>query len=104
MSDAPLPVDPLWPRAGDWPAPTGSPDAVILGVPAWRTSLSPTGDVEEGETITLDVLGAPPAPSPTPTPSETATEEPVDPGNSGNGNAEDPGKPDDKVKPDKKGD
>ncbi|ROR92955.1 protein kinase domain-containing protein [Nocardioides aurantiacus] len=74
------------------------------------TSLSPTGDVEEGETITLDVLGAPPAPSPTPTPSETSTEEPVDPGNSGNGNGNDegddegPGKPDDTVKPDKKGD
>ncbi|KQT90877.1 hypothetical protein ASG49_14220 [Marmoricola sp. Leaf446] len=71
------------------------------------TSLSPTGDVEEGESITLDVLGAAPAPSPTPTPSETATEEPVDPGNSGSGNSSSdgaPGKPDDKAKPDKKGD
>lgn len=82
-----LPVDPLWPRAGDWPAPTAdspappvnppapsgdgsapaedspppaadspapsgrapvptgddAPDAVLLGVPAWRTSLSSTG-------------------------------------------------------------
>ncbi|WP_150958881.1 arginase family protein [Microbacterium testaceum] len=40
-----LSVDPLWPRAGDWPAPdaTTIPDAVLLGVPAWRTSLSPTG-------------------------------------------------------------
>lgn len=39
-----LPHDPSWPRAGDWPGPTG--DAVnvaLLGVPAWRTSLSPTG-------------------------------------------------------------
>lgn len=40
-----LPHDPLWPRAGGWPAPdeTGRWDAVILGVPTWRTSLSPTG-------------------------------------------------------------
>ncbi|MCW3491905.1 agmatinase family protein [Microbacterium sp. SSM24] len=38
--------DPLWPRAGGWPAPdaaSGGWDAVLLGVPAWRTSLSPTG-------------------------------------------------------------
>ncbi|MDY0910945.1 arginase family protein [Microbacterium sp. CFBP9034] len=38
--------DPLWPRAGGWPAPhdeAGRWDAVVLGVPAWRTSLSPTG-------------------------------------------------------------
>lgn len=37
--------DPLWPRAGSWPAyasQTGA-DAVVLGVPTWRTSLSPTG-------------------------------------------------------------
>lgn len=38
-----LPVDPLWPRAGDWPSPTAETDAVLLGVPTWRTSLSPTG-------------------------------------------------------------
>lgn len=38
-----LSVDPLWPRAGDWPSPTGETDAVLLGVPTWRTSLSPTG-------------------------------------------------------------
>lgn len=38
-----LSVDPLWPRAGDWPSPTGRMDAVLLGVPTWRTSLSPTG-------------------------------------------------------------
>ena len=39
-----LSVDPLWPRAGDWPAPSPNeiPDAALLGVPAWRTSLSPT--------------------------------------------------------------
>ena len=46
MTDAPLSRDPLWPRAGGWPATT--PDGsraylAILGVPAWRTSLSPTG-------------------------------------------------------------
>lgn len=40
--------DSLWPRAGDWPAPDDAPhddrwDAVLLGAPAWRTSLSPTG-------------------------------------------------------------
>ncbi|MFS0732427.1 arginase family protein [Microbacterium sp. 1P10UB] len=44
MSDAPLSVDPLWPRAGDWPAAEGDGlDAVLVGVPAFRTSLSPTG-------------------------------------------------------------
>ncbi|WP_101844393.1 agmatinase family protein [Zhihengliuella sp. ISTPL4] len=35
--------DPLWPRAGAWPAFEGAADAVLLGVPTWRTSLSPTG-------------------------------------------------------------
>ncbi|WP_144873911.1 arginase family protein [Microbacterium sp. 1.5R] len=35
--------DPLWPRAGSWPAADGEADAVLLGVPTWRTSLSPTG-------------------------------------------------------------
>ncbi|MGW8481682.1 agmatinase family protein [Microbacterium sp. NPDC055903] len=38
--------DPLWPRAGGWPPfdqADGAADAVLLGVPAWRTSLSPTG-------------------------------------------------------------
>jgi len=44
---ATLSYDPLWPRAGDWPAlsdfgPGASVDLVLLGVPAWRTSLSPT--------------------------------------------------------------
>ncbi|GAA1523778.1 arginase family enzyme [Agromyces terreus] len=39
--------DPEWPRAGAWPAieelpPGASADLVVLGVPAWRTSLSPT--------------------------------------------------------------
>jgi formiminoglutamase len=38
--------DALWPRAGDWPALdslVGDVDLVLVGVPAWRTSLSPTG-------------------------------------------------------------
>lgn len=36
--------DPLWPRAGGWPAATDEmTDAAILGIPAHRTSLSPTG-------------------------------------------------------------
>ncbi len=35
--------DPLWPRAGAWPAFDTAADAVLLGVPVWRTSLSPTG-------------------------------------------------------------
>lgn len=42
--------DPLWPRAGDWPALASAGaetddrlDLVLLGVPTWRTSLSPTG-------------------------------------------------------------
>jgi arginase family enzyme len=39
--------DPLWPRAGGWPALDGidasaAVDLALLGVPAWRTSLSPT--------------------------------------------------------------
>ena len=43
-------TDPLWPRAGSWPAFSESAvadgtrwDAVLLGAPAFRTSLSPTG-------------------------------------------------------------
>lgn len=36
--------DPLWPRAGTWPAiDDGGWDAAILGIPAFRTSLSATG-------------------------------------------------------------
>ena len=38
--------DELWPRAGGWPAPDsydGGIDLALIGVPAWRTSLSPTG-------------------------------------------------------------
>ncbi|MFE5339258.1 arginase family protein [Isoptericola sp. NPDC056578] len=44
MTSVPLPHDPLWPRAGGWPAPTGSrTDLALVGVPTWRTSLSTTG-------------------------------------------------------------
>nr|WP_201471465.1 arginase family protein [Microbacterium hydrocarbonoxydans] len=37
--------DDLWPRAGSWSPVQGrdDADAVLLGVPTWRTSLSPTG-------------------------------------------------------------
>lgn len=40
---AQLAHDPLWPRAGDWPAwtPGARADAVLVGIPTWRTSLSP---------------------------------------------------------------
>lgn len=41
---AALTHDAHWPRAGDWPAwrPGERVDAVVVGVPTWRTSLSPT--------------------------------------------------------------
>jgi len=64
-----LSVDPLWPRAGDWAAPDEKtvPDAVLLGVPAWRTSLSPTGAGETPAAVrdalrrfSPTVLGPPP--------------------------------------------
>jgi len=37
--------DDLWPRAGSWPAATAGEraDAALVGIPTWRTSLSPTG-------------------------------------------------------------
>lgn|GEM_PF-44266 len=40
---SPLAHDPLWPRAGDWPTwvPGSRADAVLVGIPTWRTSLSP---------------------------------------------------------------
>ncbi|MFD6176355.1 MULTISPECIES: arginase family protein [unclassified Isoptericola] len=48
MTSAALPHDPLWPRAGAWPAPSPSAedvpaDLALIGVPTWRTSLSTTG-------------------------------------------------------------
>ena len=48
MSRSALPNDPLWPRAGGWIVPvTDSPlvriaDIAILGVPTFRTSITPT--------------------------------------------------------------
>lgn len=40
----PLSHDPRWPRAGDWAAwaPGADVDAVLVGLPTWRTSLSAT--------------------------------------------------------------
>lgn len=37
--------DPLWPRAGAWPAPTPGEraDVAIVGVPTWSTSITPGG-------------------------------------------------------------
>lgn len=58
--------DPLRPRAGDWPRlgeQDGPADAVILGVPTWRTSLSPRGaratvDITDQRTVRLAALCA----------------------------------------------
>lgn len=33
--------DPLWPRAGGWAARSGHADVVLVGVPTWRTSITP---------------------------------------------------------------
>ncbi len=36
--------DPLWPRAGSWPPPSGGRiDLALLGIPTWRTSITPGG-------------------------------------------------------------
>ncbi|MFF2053593.1 arginase family protein [Leifsonia sp. NPDC058194] len=48
MSTPSLSVDPLWPRAGDWPsvdelAGGERADLALIGIPTWRTSLSATG-------------------------------------------------------------
>ena len=38
-----LSIDPRWPRAGDWPAPSGHAiDLALLGIPTYSTSLSAT--------------------------------------------------------------
>ncbi|GGE92132.1 arginase family protein [Mycetocola zhadangensis] len=45
MVTSALPADPLWPRAGSWPSPkdiVGAIDLALIGIPTWRTSLSPT--------------------------------------------------------------
>jgi len=46
-----LPVDPLWPRAGNWPAPKGHSDFALIGVPTWRTSISPTNAGETPDAV-----------------------------------------------------
>ena len=45
MTFAALPADPRWPRAGDLfvSGTELSADMTLVGVPAWRTSISPTG-------------------------------------------------------------
>ncbi len=48
LSSGALSVDPLWPRAGSWPAladlPNGQAvDLTLIGLPTWRASLSATG-------------------------------------------------------------
>lgn len=44
MSEQPLSVDPLWPRAGGWPPPgADGADLTLIGLPTHETSLSPTG-------------------------------------------------------------
>ena len=45
MTFAALPADPRWPRAGDLfvSGTELSADLTLVGVPAWRTSISPTG-------------------------------------------------------------
>lgn len=53
---ASLPHDPLWPRAGDWPAPAGRTpseraDVALIGVPTHRTSLSPTNAHETPDAV-----------------------------------------------------
>ncbi|MBX3068623.1 MAG: arginase family protein [Microbacteriaceae bacterium] len=37
-----LPVDPLWPRAGNWPPPSGHADFALVGVPTFSRSISKT--------------------------------------------------------------
>lgn len=46
-----LPVDPLWPRAGDWPAPSGRVDLALLGVPTHATSISATNAHETPDAV-----------------------------------------------------
>lgn len=47
MTAAKLPDDPLWPRAAAWLRPAGDTppegDLALLGVPAYRSSITPTG-------------------------------------------------------------
>lgn len=48
---ASLPVDPRWPRAGDWPAPSGPADVALIGVPTHATSISATNAHETPEAV-----------------------------------------------------
>lgn len=48
---ASLPADPLWPRAGDWPAPTGRADVALIGVPTHSTSISATNAHETPDAV-----------------------------------------------------
>ncbi len=46
-----LPLDPLWPRAGNWPPPNGHVDFALMGVPTWRTSISATNAGETPDAV-----------------------------------------------------
>ncbi|HRP98990.1 MAG TPA: arginase family protein, partial [Terrimesophilobacter sp.] len=46
-----LPVDPLWPRAGDWPVPSGRVDLAMIGVPTHATSISATNAHETPDAV-----------------------------------------------------
>ncbi|MBX3093840.1 MAG: arginase family protein [Cryobacterium sp.] len=48
---ASLPSDPLWPRAGGWPAPSGHVDVALVGVPTHRTSISATNAHETPDAV-----------------------------------------------------
>ena len=76
--------DPLWPRAGGWPAldelePGTSVDLAILGVPAWRTSLSPTNAHETPAAIRPRSQRYSPALMPDRRPASTAASAPRHP-------------------------
>jgi formiminoglutamase len=47
LAHDPLAHDPLWPRAGGWPAPSETGDGIVdlalIGIPTWRTSITPGG-------------------------------------------------------------
>lgn len=52
MAVSKLSVDPLWPRAGDWPAPTGgSVDLGLIGLPTSTTSLSASNAHETPDAV-----------------------------------------------------
>jgi formiminoglutamase len=57
-----LPVDAHWPRAGSWlrretaDHPDGPLDVAVIGVPAWRTSLSQTGADQTPDAVRAALL------------------------------------------------